>query len=106
MLPPYLFGNTSGTLPANVGPSTLMNNHLLHETLFQPYRRAAIDLLLDHDFELPPSDSLSLIVESAVAVCQLFLVSATRHPDSAEIRQVFNAFVLSCVTVPVQEVLQ
>jgi hypothetical protein len=82
-----------------------MNNHLQHEIYFLPHRRAAISVLLDHDLELPSSESLSLIVESAAAVCQLFFAAATRHPDSKDLLQVFEAFVLSCVQAPVEEAI-
>jgi hypothetical protein len=82
-----------------------MNIHLQHETSLLPYRRAAINCLLDHELELPPSDSLSLIVESAVAACQLFFAAAMQHPSAAENRKVFESFVLNCVSQPVGEVL-
>ena len=101
-----LFGTTPGTQPAYVDSSTLMNNHLLQEIYFQPYRRAAIAVLIDHNLELPPSDSLSLIVESAVAACELFFAETVHHPSSVELLQVFEAFVLSCVNPPIKEVLQ
>ena len=85
--------------------SATMTNHLQQETYLLPYRRAAINCLLDHELELPPSDVLSLIVESAVAACQLFFAAAMQHPSAAENRDVFKNFVLSCVSQPVEEVV-
>lgn len=91
---------------ALVAPATTLNNHLQHESYLQPYRRAAINCLLDHDLELPPWDSLSLIVESAVAARDLFFTAATHRPSAIELQQVFEAFVLFCVNVPIGEVIQ
>jgi len=97
---------TPGNSSAYVASTTSMNNHLQHESYLLPHRRTAINILLDHDLELPPSDSLSLIVESAVAACELFFAAAIHHPSSVQLNQVFERFVLRCVSVSADEVLQ
>ena len=85
--------------------ATSMTNHIRHEAYLMPYRRSAINCILEHDLELPQSESLSLIVESALAACQLFFAAALQHPSSGELLEVFEAFVLSCVSQRVGEVL-
>jgi hypothetical protein len=43
---------------------------------------------------------MTQIVESALVVQSLFFAVSLRHPEPAELHQVFEAFVINCVLTP------
>lgn len=62
------------------------------------YLRLAIQILFEHDIELPEPDWLDLIVQSALAAQNLYYTASIRHPSTTSLYQVFQSFVLDCVT--------
>jgi hypothetical protein len=58
----------------------------------------AVQILSEHDLVLPEPDQLNLIVKSVLAVQDLYFDSCLHRPDKAELNEVFEMFLLACVT--------
>lgn len=60
--------------------------------------RPVVQVLAEHDLDLPERDELNLIATSASATQALFFTACLHDPDEAELHLVFEMFVLACVT--------
>lgn len=58
----------------------------------------AAQILAEHDLALPEPEQFALIARSALAVQCLYFAACLRHPDEIELHEVFEAFLLACVT--------
>jgi hypothetical protein len=54
--------------------------------------------MAEHDLVPPQPEQLNLIVQSALAVQCHFFAACLHHPNEVELHQVFEKFVMSCVT--------
>jgi hypothetical protein len=74
--------------------------YVKQEKSFARYFSYAIQTLLEYDLAVPEVDRVTLIVQSALAAQNLFFAASLRHPEQAELHQVFETFVLNCVMPP------
>jgi hypothetical protein len=73
------------------------DTYLKQNKSFARYVTYAIQTLDEHNLAPPDADRMTLIVESALVVQSLFFAVCLHHPEPAELHQVFEAFVLSCI---------
>jgi hypothetical protein len=71
---------------------------LAHSPSIQIYRRRAVQVLAEHDLVPPEPEQLKLIVQSALAAQRLYFDACLHHPDQTELHQVFEMFLLACLT--------
>ena len=64
------------------------------------YQRLAVQALLEYSQELPDVQRLTLIVEAALSAQALYFAAAAHDPDTVELHQFFETFVLACVIPP------
>src|ERR1035441_632720 len=69
-----------------------------HDSSPTIYFRFAAQILSEHDLALPEPDQLNLTVQSALAVQSVYFAACLHHPDKAELDEVFEMFLLACVT--------
>ena len=81
---------------ANQSAGTLVR--LGHDSSPTIYLQHAVQILSEHDLALPEPDELNLIVRSALAVQSHYFAACLHHPDHTELYEVFEAFLLACVT--------
>lgn len=89
------FGTPLGHPPTS-HPLTIPSTDPHDRSRLALYRRTAIQLIAEHDFDLPYWDSLTLIVESALASRDLYFVASMTRPTQTQLDEHFAAFVLSC----------
>jgi hypothetical protein len=94
-----IFGTPLGHPPTSQ-PLTILSSNPRERTGLAPYQRTAIRLLAEHDFDLPDWDSLTLIVESALASRDLYFAASMTRPTHKQLDEHFAAFVLSCAEPP------
>lgn len=64
------------------------------------YLRLAVQALFEYS-QLPQDvECLTSIVEAALSAQALYFTSALHHPDTVELHQFFETFVLNCVIPP------
>ena len=69
-----------------------------HPAVCVVHLRNAIELLSEHDLSLPEPDQLHLIVQSALAAETLYFSACLHHPGTAELRRMFEMFLIACMT--------
>jgi hypothetical protein len=65
---------------------------------FARYVSYAIQTLHEYNLVPPDVDRVTLIVQSALAAQSCFFAASLHHPGQAELHQIFETFVLNCVT--------
>jgi hypothetical protein len=76
------------------GPSTVPS----HPSSPTAYLTDAVRILSEYDLPLPDPEQLNLIVRSALAVQCLYFAACLHHPDKVGLHEVFEMFLLACVT--------
>ena len=79
-----LFGIPLGH-PPTAHPSALLSRPPVEYDRLAPYRRTAIHIMSEHDLEVPGWDSLTLIVESALASRDLLFAASINRPGQMEL---------------------
>ena len=75
-----------------------------HDSSPTIYLRFAEQILSEHDLALPEPEQLNLIVQSALAVQSLYFDACLHHPDTTELYEVFENFLVTCLTtIPEKE---
>ena len=92
-----IFGTTLGHPPTSDCLFSKRLASLQERSVLAPYRRIAVRLLIEQDLELPGWDTLTLLIESALASRDLYFAAALEKPGPSRLAQHFEAFVLACV---------
>jgi hypothetical protein len=69
-----------------------------HHSSLATYFRNALQILSEHDLAIAEFDRLTLIVKTALTAQSLFFAAALHDPDTAELYDFFEEFVLRCVS--------
>jgi hypothetical protein len=102
-MPPTTDLNGSSFRPTSTfftGQGDSLKTHVTQNKTLADYINYAIQLFQECDLPLPDEDHIILIVESALAVQNLFFTTCLRRPEQVELHQVFEAFLVSCVLPP------
>jgi hypothetical protein len=90
-----LFGIPLGH-PPNSHDSTILSSNPSERIRLAPYRRTAVQLIAEHDIELPGWEALTRILEAALSSRDLYFAASLHHPSQENLDEHFAAFVLSC----------
>jgi hypothetical protein len=96
--PPQTVSHPTCSFPATF--SSGRETYLKQNKSFARYVTYAIQSLNEYSLVPLDGDRMTQIVESALVVQSLFFAVSLRHPEPAELHQVFEAFVINCVLTP------